>query len=121
VQDVFVEIRRNRFFFRFRRFSLKKLNEVEGKEQYHFKISKGETLRSEIHQLIDSISNKEELPAQWKEPVVVRVCKKGDETDCSNYGGMPLFINFTEKLIYALLSGPFVDGIVGDHQCGFRR
>jgi hypothetical protein len=43
----------------------------------------GEALQSEIHKLIDSISNKEELPDQCKEPIIVPVYKKGDKTGCS--------------------------------------
>jgi hypothetical protein len=42
-----------------------------------------EILRSGIHKLIKSISNKDELPHQWKESVVVPIHKKGDKTDCS--------------------------------------
>jgi hypothetical protein len=45
----------------------------------------GETLCLEIHKPIKLIWNKEELPHQWKDSVVVPVCKKGDKTDCSNY------------------------------------
>jgi hypothetical protein len=49
-----------------------------------------ETLRSEIHKLITLIWNKEELPHQWKESIVVPIHKKGDKTDCSNYRGTSL-------------------------------
>jgi hypothetical protein len=42
------------------------------------------TIWSEIHKLVDSVWNKEELSEQWKESIVVPVCKKGDKTDCSN-------------------------------------
>jgi hypothetical protein len=45
-------------------------------------------LRSEIHKLIESVWNKEELPHQWEESIVVPIHKKGDKTDCSNYRGM---------------------------------
>jgi hypothetical protein len=50
----------------------------------------GEALHSEIHKLIKLISNKEELPHQWKESIVVPIHKKGDKTDCSNYRGISL-------------------------------
>jgi hypothetical protein len=50
----------------------------------------GETLRSEIRKLIKMIWNKEELPHQWKESIVVPIHKKGDKTDCSNYRGISL-------------------------------
>jgi hypothetical protein len=36
-----------------------------------------------IHKLINSIWNKEELPDQWKEPIVLPIYKKGDKTDCA--------------------------------------
>jgi hypothetical protein len=44
----------------------------------------GETLRSEIHILINSIWNKEEFPDQWKESIIVPIYKKGDKSDRSN-------------------------------------
>jgi hypothetical protein len=47
--------------------------------------AEGETLCSEIHKLISSIWNKEELPQQWKESIIVPLHKKGDEIDCNNY------------------------------------
>jgi hypothetical protein len=45
----------------------------------------GETLYSEIYRLIRSIWNKEELPQQWKESIIVPIYKKGDKNDCNNY------------------------------------
>jgi hypothetical protein len=36
-----------------------------------------ETLLSQIHKLINSVWNKEELPDQWKESIIVPVYKKG--------------------------------------------
>jgi len=39
------------------------------------------TIRSEIHKLIISIWNKEELPEKWKESVIAPIYKKGDKTD----------------------------------------
>jgi hypothetical protein len=45
----------------------------------------GKTLPSEIYKFIKLIWGKEELPHQWKEPILVPVHKKGDEIDCSTY------------------------------------
>jgi hypothetical protein len=45
----------------------------------------GETLCSGIHKLICSIWNKEELPQQWKESIIIPIHKKGDKTDFNNY------------------------------------
>jgi hypothetical protein len=39
----------------------------------------GETLHSEIHELINSIWSKEKLPDQWKKSSIVPVHKKGDK------------------------------------------
>jgi hypothetical protein len=83
----------------------------------------GETLRSEIHKLIKLIWNKEELPHQWKESVVVPIHKKGDKTDCSNYQGISLLSTSYKILSNILLARltPYADEIVGDHQCEFRH
>jgi hypothetical protein len=40
----------------------------------------GEILRSEIHQFINSIWSKVELPDQWKVLIIVPFYKKGDKT-----------------------------------------
>jgi hypothetical protein len=43
--------------------------------------TRGETLRSESHKIINSGWNKDELPYQWKESIIVPIHKKGSETD----------------------------------------
>ena len=48
----------------------------------------GRTIRREIHKLIISVWNKEELPDEWKESIIVPKYKKGDKTDCNNYRGI---------------------------------
>jgi len=50
--------------------------------------AEGKTIRSEIHKLITSIWNKEELSEKWKKSITVSMYKKGDKTDCSNYRGI---------------------------------
>jgi hypothetical protein len=83
----------------------------------------GNTLRSEIHKLINCIWNKEELPEQWKESIIVQIYKKGDKMDCSNYREISLLSTSYKILSNILLSRltPYVDEIIGDHQCAFRR
>jgi len=44
----------------------------------------GRTICGEIHKLIISVWNKEELPEECKESIIVLVYKMGDKTDCSN-------------------------------------
>jgi hypothetical protein len=49
----------------------------------------GRRICSKIHELINSIWNKEELPEEWKKSIIVLICK-GDNTDSSNYRGISL-------------------------------
>jgi hypothetical protein len=53
----------------------------------------------------------------------VEIHKKGDKTDCSNYCGISLLSTSYKTLSNILLSrlSPYVDEIIGDHQCGFQR
>ena len=83
----------------------------------------GRTIRYQIHKLIVSIWNKEELPEEWKESIIVPVYKKGDKTDCNNYRGISLLPTRYKILSNILLSRltPYAEEIIGDHQCGFRH
>jgi hypothetical protein len=82
----------------------------------------GETLRWEINKLIKLIWNKEELPHQWKESIVVPIHKKADKSDCINYRGISLLSTSYKILSNILLSRltPYADEIIWDHQCGFQ-
>jgi hypothetical protein len=66
----------------------------------------GETSWSEIHKLINSICNKEELPDQWKESIILPVDKKGNKNNCSNYHA----INFIQNSIKYPLKVKFTYG-----------
>jgi hypothetical protein len=48
---------------------------------------------------------------------------KGDKTDCSNYRGISLLSTAYKLLSNILLARltPYVNEIIGDHQCCFRR
>ena len=48
------------------------------------------TNRCEVHKLIISIWNKEKLPEEWKESIILPTYKKGDKTYCSNYRSISL-------------------------------
>jgi hypothetical protein len=81
----------------------------------------GKILLSTIHKLINSVWNKEELPNQWKESIIVTVHKKGNKTDCNNYCGISLLSTSYKILSNILLSrlSPYIDEITGYHQGGF--
>jgi hypothetical protein len=83
----------------------------------------GETLCSQRHKLICSVWNKEELPQQWKESIIIQIHEKGDKTDCNNYRGITLVstaYTVLSKLLLARLI-PYVNEFDGNHQCGFHR
>jgi len=83
----------------------------------------GRTISCAIHKLIISIWNKEELPEEWKESIIVPIHKKGDKTDCNKYRGISLLPTTYKILSNILLSRliPYAEEVIGDHQCGFRR
>jgi hypothetical protein len=81
-----------------------------------------EILLSVIHKLINSVWNKEELPDQWKESIIVPVHKRGDKTDCNNYRGILLLsISYTilSNILLSMLV-PYIDETVGDLQLLIR-
>jgi len=79
----------------------------------------GRTIRCEIHKIITSIWNKEELPEEWKQPIILCIYKKGNRTDCSNYRGISLLPTAYKILSNILLSRltPYGEEIIGDYQC----
>jgi len=59
---------------------------------------------------------------QWKELIIaVPIYKKGDKTDCSNYGDISLLSRTHKILSNILLSWltPYAEEIIGDYNCGF--
>jgi sorting nexin-29 len=78
---------------------------------------------AEIHRLIRCIWNKEELPQQWKESIIVPIYKNEDKSGCHNYRGSSLLLtayNILPNILPARLT-PYVNENNVDHQCGFRR
>jgi hypothetical protein len=79
--------------------------------------------KQRVHELICSNWNKEGLPQQWKESIIILIHKKGDKTDCNNYRGIS-FLSTAYKILSNILLAsltPYVNEVIGDHQCGFRR
>jgi len=82
----------------------------------------GKTISPAIHKRINSIWNKEELPEEWKESIIVPICKKGNETDCGKYRGTSYLSIMNKTLSSILLSmlTPHAEEIIGDNQHGLR-
>jgi hypothetical protein len=64
----------------------------------------GRTICCEIRKLINSFWNMEELPEEWKESIIVPICKKGNKTGCSDYTGISLLPTTYKILSNILLS-----------------
>jgi hypothetical protein len=78
----------------------------------------GRKNRFDIHKRITSIRNKEELPEEWKESIVVPICKKDDKTDDSNNRGISL-LSTTYKNCIRHPATPYSEEIIRDNQCEF--
>jgi hypothetical protein len=96
-----------------------------GSDQFTAELDKAgdEMLCSNIHKLISSVWNKEELPQQWKESIIKPIHKKGDKTDCNNYRGISLLstaYRILSNILQARLT-PYVNEVIRDNQCGFPR
>jgi len=80
-------------------------------------------MRFEVRKFVKFIWNKEELPTNWKESIVVPIYKKGEKTYCSKFRGILLLLTTYTILSNILLSRltVYAGEIIGHHQYGFRR
>jgi hypothetical protein len=71
--------------------AIEKLKRHKSPATYQFPVelikAGGCTVCSEIHKLINSILNKEELPEEWKESIAVPIYKNGVKRECNIYEG----------------------------------
>ena len=82
-----------------------------------------ETADSMLYSLFSKIWEKEEVPAQWKDGIIIKLPKKGDIRDCSNCRGIMLLSRPGKVLNRVLLERmkEAVDPKLRDQQAGFRR
>jgi hypothetical protein len=66
----------------------------------------------------NSIWNKEDLPQQWKESIIVLIYKNGDKTDCNNTTACDYYKIHTKCYPNITLSRltSYADDIIADHQ-----
>nr|KAG5702213.1 hypothetical protein BaRGS_033925 [Batillaria attramentaria] len=65
-----------------------------------------ETAVNMLHSLFSKIWEKEEVPAQWKEGIVIKLPKKGDLRHCSNYRGIMRWRRVVDGLCSTWSQGP---------------
>ena len=82
-----------------------------------------ETAVKMLYSLFSKIWKKEEVPAQWKEGIIIKLPKKGELRDCSNYRGIMLLSTLGKVLNRVLLERikEAVDPKLRDQQAVFRR
>jgi len=70
-----------------------------------------------------SIWNKEELPEEWMDSMIVPNYKKNSKPDFNDYRYPSLLPNMYKHLSTILHSRltPYTEEFMWDHQCGFRR
>lgn len=83
----------------------------------------GIELASQLHKLIEDIWEKEEMPLDWEEAVIVPLHKKGDKEDPKNYRGISL-LNTSYKVLSKIIQRRievYSEEIIEDHQAGFQK
>lgn len=76
-----------------------------------------------LHSLFAKIWEKEEIPEEWKEDLIVKQPKKGDLRDCGNYRGIML-LSVPGKVLNRILlerMKTVVDAQLQDQQAGFQK
>ena len=81
------------------------------------------TIVEMLHPLFKKIWQEKQVPAEWKEGYLIKLPKKGDLSNCSNYRGITL-LPVPGKVFSRILLNRMkdaVDPLFRDQQAGFRR
>ncbi|CAG2205267.1 unnamed protein product [Mytilus edulis] len=88
-----------------------------------------EVLKSDINlnvnilrDLLNEIWEKEILPTQWKDGIIIKLQKKGNLTDCNNWRGITL-LSVPGKILCRIILERIkdkIDSILREEQSGFR-
>lgn len=82
-----------------------------------------ETTVDLLYELLQKIWAEKSIPKEWTEALVIPIFKKGKKSRCENYRGISLLSvpsKLLTKIIYNRLY-PYIDTLLRDTQCGFRR
>ncbi|KAL4084839.1 hypothetical protein QTP88_027723 [Uroleucon formosanum] len=83
----------------------------------------GTMLVSKITEIIKTIWKTRTIPEEWKTAIICPIFKKGNPTKTENYRGISLLDTCYKILTTLILErlNPYIEEIVGNYQCGFRR
>ena len=76
-----------------------------------------------LHPLLDKIWNDEEIPADWKKGLLVKLPKKGDLSQTTNWRGITL-LSIPSKILTRVMLDRMKDALdsrLRDEQAGFRK
>ena len=82
-----------------------------------------ETSVDMLHTLFTKIWEKEDVPEQWKEGLIIKIPKKGNLNECDNYRGIML-LSMPGKVLNRVLLERMKDAVdltLRDNQAGFRK
>lgn len=82
----------------------------------------GEAVAELIFCLLTKIWNKEEVPDEWTEGIIIKIPKKGDSTRCENWRPITL-LNTTSKILTHIIMDRIkepIDTSLRNNQAGFR-
>lgn len=102
-----------------------KSNKAPGKDEITAEILKkgGNVVTEKLWDIMLKIWEKEEIPAEWQEAVVVPIHKKGEKEECGNYRGISL-LSIPYKVISKIILNRlehYSNEVIGDHQAGFIK
>jgi hypothetical protein len=75
-----------------------------------------------MYELVTQICEKERIPEEWKETIIVPIHKRGDRDKCENYRGIAVG-NADYKILSNIILGkikPYIEKVTGDYQNRFR-
>ena len=82
-----------------------------------------ETTITKLHRIFEMIWERDEVPQDWKESLIVKIPKKGDLSKCGNWRGISL-LSVPSKILGRIIIDRIRDGVdnpLRKEQAGFRK
>jgi len=100
-----------------------KNNKAAGTDGIHLELIKyrGNKLLNRMYELVRQIWEKERIPEEWKETIIVPIHSE-DRDRCENYRRIALE-NATYKILLNIILGkikPYIEKVMGDNENAFR-
>lgn len=83
----------------------------------------GIELAKKLHKIILQVWEREDIPEDWRNAIIIPIHKKGDKRDPNNYRGISL-LSTSYKVLSKVLQKrleKYTEEIIEEHQAGFQR